>query len=132
VDINPRTAALKALVEALPGVTSIVGMSRGHTPAPQSIRYAVKAKMFVILSLRGVAWMTLKAHPHMIDILQEQYAGVGHRTHLDHRHWISIDLDADAPPEECERLAISAYHLVRAGLTRKQQAELAALEPPPF
>ena len=59
------------------------------------------------------------------QILREQYAGVGHRSHLDRRVWISIDLDADIPPEETERLAAGSYALVRSGLTRRQQAALA-------
>ena len=42
--------------------------------------------------------------------------------------WIAVDLDADGPPEEVERLAAHSYELVRGGLTRKQRAELMALE----
>jgi predicted DNA-binding protein (MmcQ/YjbR family) len=65
--------------------------------------------------------------PSMIaDILREQYAGVGHRGHLDRRFWISIDLNADVPADEIERLAAQSYELVCAKLTRKQRAELAA------
>ena len=59
-------------------------------------------------------------------MLREEYAGVGHRSHLDRRFWISVDLDADVPQSEIERLAAHSYELVRAGLTKKQQAELAS------
>ena len=51
----------------------------------------------------------------------------GHRSHLDRRFWISVDLDADVPADEVARLAEASYELVCAGLTRKQQAELAGL-----
>ena len=128
MDLPPQTAALKAVLDALPGVTTIVGMTNGHRPEPQAIRYKVGDKMFAILAVRGAPWVTVKCDPHMIEILQEQYSSVGHRTHLDHRHWISVDLGGDVPAEEIERLSGSAYHLVRAGLTRKQQADLAALD----
>jgi predicted DNA-binding protein (MmcQ/YjbR family) len=126
--LEPRTAALKALLDALPGVTTVTGMTLGRNPQPQSIRYKVMEKMFAILTVRGAPWMTVKGDPHLIEILKEQYAGVAHRTHLDRRYWISVNLDGDVPPDEAARLAESAYRLVRAGLTRKQQAELAAAE----
>ncbi len=60
-------------------------------------------------------------------MLRGQYEGVGHRSHLDRRFWISVDLNADVPAAEIKRLAASSYALVRASLTKKQQAELDAL-----
>ena len=45
----------------------------------------------------------------------------------DRRFWISVNLDADVPADEVERLVGHSYELVCAGLTRKQKAELAAL-----
>jgi predicted DNA-binding protein (MmcQ/YjbR family) len=38
-----------------------------------------------------------------------------------------VNLDADVPAEEIERLVTHSYELVRAKLTRKQKAELEAL-----
>jgi predicted DNA-binding protein (MmcQ/YjbR family) len=38
-----------------------------------------------------------------------------------------VTLGSDVPASEIERLATHSYELVRAGLTRKQKAELAAL-----
>ena len=38
-----------------------------------------------------------------------------------------MSLDADVPKKEIERLAAQSYALVCASLTRKQQADLAAL-----
>jgi predicted DNA-binding protein (MmcQ/YjbR family) len=55
------------------------------------------------------------------------HAAAGQRSHLDRRHWISVNLDADVPAAEIERLATHSYELVCAGLTRKQKAELAEL-----
>ena len=71
--------------------------------------------------------MILKCDPHLVEILKQQYAGVGHRSHLDRRFWISVNLEADVPAAEIERLAADSYDLVRAGLTRKQRAELEGL-----
>jgi predicted DNA-binding protein (MmcQ/YjbR family) len=83
--------------------------------------------MFAILETRRVEYLILKCDPHLADILREQYSGVGHRGHLDRRFWISVDLGADMPTEELERLVAHAYEQVRAKLTRKQKAALEAL-----
>ena len=71
--------------------------------------------------------MILKCDPHLADMLREKYAGVGHRSHLDRRYWISVSLDADVPKDEITRLAARSYELICTSLTRKQKAELAAL-----
>jgi predicted DNA-binding protein (MmcQ/YjbR family) len=121
VSLTERTAALKAVLEAKPGATA-----HAHT-APGVVIYKVMGKMFAILSVRRIENVILKCDPHLAEILREQYAGVGHRSHLDRRFWISVSLDADVPAEEVKRLAAHSYDLVRAGLTRKQRAELEAL-----
>jgi predicted DNA-binding protein (MmcQ/YjbR family) len=84
-------------------------------------------KMFAILEMRRVEAVILKCDPNLAEILREQYAGVSHRSHLDRRYWICVNLDADVPAEEIERLVTHSYELVRAKLTRKQKAELEAL-----
>jgi predicted DNA-binding protein (MmcQ/YjbR family) len=125
MDLSPRTAALKAVLDTKPGATAgTIASPRG---APTALIYKVMGKMFAILSIRGREGVILKCDPHLAEILREQYAGVGHRSHLDRRFWISVSLDADVPAEEVERLIAGSYDLVCAGLTRKQRAELEAL-----
>lgn len=120
--MNPPAAALQTALEARPGaVGAPLPSARGVTI------YKVMGKMFAILSTRRDANVILKCDPHLAEILKEQYAGVGHRSHLDRRFWISVNLDADVPPAEIQRLAAHSYELVCASLTRKQKAELAAL-----
>ena len=124
--LPPRTEALKTLLEAMPGaVGEPMTAARGSTPLV--ILFKVMGKMFAILNVRGAENVILKCDPHLAEVLREQYAGVGHRSHLDRRFWIAVDLDADVPAEEIERLAAGSYALVRAGLTKKQRAELEAL-----
>jgi predicted DNA-binding protein (MmcQ/YjbR family) len=115
-------AAVRAALEAKPGTAGSPLPS-----APAVTLYKVMGKMFAILEDRRIHNIILKCDPHLAEILREQYAGVGHRSHLDRRFWISIDLAADVPVEEVERLAAHSYDLVRAGLTRKQKAELETL-----
>jgi predicted DNA-binding protein (MmcQ/YjbR family) len=116
------------VLDAMPGATSEL-MTAGRSARPQAWLYKVGGKMFAILSARADQHVILKCDPHLIEILKEQYAGVGHRTHLDRRFWIAVALDADVPAAEIERLAARSYDSVRASLTRKQQAELAARWP---
>lgn len=126
MELGPETQALKARLEAMPGaVGEPMTASRGREPLV--ILYKVMGKMFAILAVRGTQNVIVKCDPHLAEILREQYAGVGHRSHLDRRFWISIDLDSDVPQDEIERLAAGSYALICEGLTKKQRAELAAL-----
>jgi predicted DNA-binding protein (MmcQ/YjbR family) len=124
--LSERTAAVKASLDAKPGAMA-QAMSPPRAAAPNVLIYKVMGKMFAILQIRGIENVILKSDPHLAEILREQYAGVGHRSHLDRRFWISVSLDADVPREEVERLIANSYDLVCAGLTKKQMAELAAM-----
>jgi predicted DNA-binding protein (MmcQ/YjbR family) len=84
-------------------------------------------KMFAFLALRGAPNVILKCDPHIAEVLRGHYRGVGHRSHLNQRFWISVDLESDVPASEVARLVGHSYDQVRAGLTRKQKAELEAL-----
>jgi predicted DNA-binding protein (MmcQ/YjbR family) len=114
--------ALGALLGAKPGA-----VAEGLPSARGVTMFKVMGKMFAILSVNRTPSVILKCDPHLAEILREQYAGVGHRSHLDRRFWISVSLDADVAADEIERLAAQSYDLVCAGLTRKQRAELEAL-----
>jgi predicted DNA-binding protein (MmcQ/YjbR family) len=127
VDLSERTAALKAVLDAKPGAVA-EAMTAPRGKLPLVLIYKVMGKTFAILQIRGLENVILKCDPHLAEVLRGHYSGVGHRSHLDPRHWISISLDADVPSSETERLAAHSYELVCAGLTRKQKAELAAFE----
>ena len=127
MNLGQRASALKAILEAKPGATA-EPMTASRGSEPLVVLYKVMGKMFAILSARDDQFVILKCDPHLAELLRGQYAGVGHRSHLDRRFWISVDLDADVPADEVERLAAHSYDLVCAGLTRKQKAELAALD----
>jgi predicted DNA-binding protein (MmcQ/YjbR family) len=123
VNLSQRTAALKERLDAKPGAVG-AAMTPPRGSVPNVIIYKVMGKMFAILSVRGEESVILKCEEGLADILREQYAGVGHRSHLDPRHWICVSLDADVPEAEAWRLADRSYDLVCAGLTRKQVAAL--------
>ncbi len=116
------TRTVKAALDAKPGATSAQLPS-----APGVSIYKVMGKTFAILELRKLEVVILKCDPVLVGVLKAQYAGVGHRSHLDRRFWISVSLDADVPAREIVKLIAQSYDLVCAGLMRKQKTELAAL-----
>lgn len=107
-----QVALAKALLDAMAGAAAEPARVHGVTT------YKLMGKMFAILSARGDAAVSLKCDPHRADLLREQYSGIGHRYHLDRRHWISVALDRDVPRGELERLIDHSHALVMAKLTR--------------
>jgi predicted DNA-binding protein (MmcQ/YjbR family) len=112
-----------AWLEGKPGATTSQVAGPGGR-APTASMYKVGGKLFAILAIRGAPWVIVKSDEHLVEILKEQYAGIGHRSHLDRRFWICITLDADVPEAEARRLVDASYDLVRITLTKKQQAAL--------
>ena len=122
--ISKTTEKLKSILEAIPGADAVpVPVPRGG-PAP-AVMYKLMGKMFAILSIRGDAFVIVKCDPGLADILRQTYSGVGHRSHLDRRFWISIDLDRDVPLTEIRKLIAGSHDLIYASLTRKLKEELA-------
>jgi predicted DNA-binding protein (MmcQ/YjbR family) len=124
--IGRRTQLLKAVLDAMPGAVG-ASMNAARGSVPLVLIYKVTSKMFAILSVRDKEFVILKCDPVLADTLRSQYDGVGHRSHLDRRFWISVDLDADVPAKEIRRLVAHSYEQVCAKLTRKQKADLAGL-----
>ena len=77
-----RTAALMACIESKPGAEANP-MSAPRASSPNVLIYKVMGKMFAILSIRGIENVILKCDPNLAHALREQYAGVGHRSHLE-------------------------------------------------
>jgi predicted DNA-binding protein (MmcQ/YjbR family) len=126
--LSKRTANVKAWIEAKPGAEGRA-FAPGKNSAPLVVIYKVMGKVFAILSVRGVEDVILKCDPLLASALRQDYTGIGHRSHLDRRFWISVRLDADVPMKEVRRLISLSYELVCAGLTAKQKTELARLAP---
>jgi predicted DNA-binding protein (MmcQ/YjbR family) len=123
LELGKRTAKLKKHLDAKPGAVA-VPVSAPRSVVPMALMYKVMGKIFAILSVRGAESVIVKCDPHMVDILREKYEGIGHRSHLDRRFWVSVSLDADVPAKEIERLVAGSYDLVCASLSRKQKVEL--------
>ena len=126
--LSKRTADVKAWIEAKPGAEGSAFAPRKNSH-PLVVIYKVMGKMFAILSVRGIEDVILKCDPVLVEILRKDYTGIGHRSNLDRRFWISVRLDADVPLQEVRRLVSLSYDLVCTKLTAKQRAALAGLAP---
>ena len=123
MELGPRREALMKRLAEKPGAAAGPVLAPSGR-SPMAMIYKVMGKMFAIGGLGNAEHVILKCDPHLVEVLKETYAGVGHRSHLDHRFWISVTLDADVPADEIDRLIDQSYDLVCASLTRKQRAEL--------
>jgi predicted DNA-binding protein (MmcQ/YjbR family) len=123
-DLSRRSAAVKSWIESKAGAQGRPFAPRKNSP-PLVIIYKVMGKVFAILSVRGIQDVILKCDPLLASLLRKEYTGIGHRSHLDRRYWISVRLDADVPNKEVKRLVALSYDLVCASLTAKQRADLA-------
>jgi predicted DNA-binding protein (MmcQ/YjbR family) len=126
MELPAATVALKGVLDAMPGAVN-EPMTAARGSKPLVLIYKIMGKMFAILSLRAEPFVILKCDPFRADMLRETYQGIGHRSHLDQRYWISVDLDADVPADEIRVLVEHSWDQVAATLTRKQKAELALL-----
>jgi predicted DNA-binding protein (MmcQ/YjbR family) len=120
---SPHSAKLQAALakvrgwcEAMPAATI--------SPKMASI-YHVMGKTFAILWTGKTAGLIVKTD--IADMLRDTYAGIGHKSHLDPRHWIFVELDSDVPLPEVRRLIQRSHALVASGLTKTQQAALAVV-----
>ncbi|HEY4942033.1 MAG TPA: MmcQ/YjbR family DNA-binding protein [Rhizomicrobium sp.] len=102
------SAPVKALAAFLAGKTGAATFRYSQNVT----MYKVMNKTFAIMSMQS-AYVVLKCDPNLIDILKATYSGVGHKTHLDRRHWIAVELNSDVPLKEAKRLASLSYELVR-------------------
>ena len=113
-----RKPAVIAAIEAQPGASVSPTKPRG------GIIYIVGGKMFAILGTGETAFVILKCDPHLAEMVKQKYAGIGHRSHLDRRFWISVDIDADVPLAEIRKLVAHSHAQVVATLSKKAQAAL--------
>ncbi|HLI65968.1 MAG TPA: MmcQ/YjbR family DNA-binding protein [Caulobacteraceae bacterium] len=118
VELSARLRPVVAVLAAKPGAEP--------PPTGGAGMWKVAEKIFAIVAqTRNMQGVIVKCDPHLVEILKDTYAGVGHFGHLDRRFWICIDVRADVPMDEIERLIGHSYDLIVRGLTRKQRAGLA-------
>jgi len=87
--------------------------------------YKVGGKMFALATVdHDPGFVTVKVDPEEGEILRSQHGFIREGYYMNKRHWITVDLTDEAPPDLVDELVEDSYRLVVAGLTRAKRAEL--------
>ena len=87
--------------------------------------FKVAGKMFALVSPEADPLrMNLKCDPADALVLRAQFSAIQPGYHMNKDHWNTLVLDGSLPWEMCLKLMDDSYHLVRAKLSRAQQADL--------
>lgn len=116
-----RASDETAVREAL---DAMVGSVRETPFGPDVHVWKVAGKMFALMSVASPASVSLKADPHLSEVLRETYASVNPGYHLNKRHWNTITFAADCPTPEILRLCAHSYDQVVASLPKKTRTAL--------
>ncbi|SFW67027.1 MmcQ/YjbR family DNA-binding protein [Chitinophaga sancti] len=89
--------------------------------------FSVMDKWFCFVNIENFDFCDLKCDPEVSKQLQDEYEGVTPGYHMNKEHWISVHFKKDVPKSKIELLVQNSYNLVVAGLTKKQQEDLAKI-----
>ena len=90
--------------------------------------FSVMDKWFCFVNIDIFDFCDLKCDPDESVELQEKYKGITPGYHMNKKHWISVYFNKDVPDVKIKELVKKSYELVVAGLTKKEQEELAAMK----
>ena len=132
--VNPMddTSGTAALPDVDPWIVDLLDRLPGAEVVPYpdwgSQTFQVRGKHFGRLgrSPEGARIVTVKGDPDVNSALVSRHAAITPGYYANKRHWISIEIDDEAVPRDVAVEAIeTAYALVRDGLPKRVQAELA-------
>jgi len=87
--------------------------------------YKVEGKIFAILTPeRTPRSVSLKCEPALAQELRQQHAAVAPGYHLNKKHWNTVELDGDVPPDELQDMIVHSYDRVVAGMPRAVRLRL--------
>ena len=84
---STQSAAVKAAILACPGAVE------DRPFGPDVLVFKVMGKMFALMSATDAAGVSLKADPHLSEMLRQTYAGITAGYHLNKRHWNTVIID---------------------------------------
>ncbi len=86
---------------------------------PDALVFKVKGKMFCLISLEAdpIAF-NLKSDPAIALELREQWASVKPGYHMNKKHWNTVVLDGELPPDVVVEMLDASYALVVEGLKK--------------
>lgn len=89
--------------------------------------FKVMGKMFALTDMTEFSRISLKADPEQAAEQRERYEAVIPAYHMNKKHWNTIVLDGSLPERLIWQWIDDSYHLVIAGLTKKQKSALEKL-----
>jgi predicted DNA-binding protein (MmcQ/YjbR family) len=99
-------------------------VSEGFPFDEETIVFKVGGKMFALSDVNSFEGINLKCDPDRSVELQESYMGIRPGYHMNKKHWITVNCNADVSREEVYRLIDTSYALVWNGLPKKVRNEL--------
>jgi len=85
--------------------------------------FKIAGKMFALSPIEtDQPKVSVKCDPDLGVQLRESYEAIGFAYHLNKQHWVSVDLDGDAPDPMIRDLVEDSYDLVRPKRARKGAA----------
>ena len=104
------------------------GASEDYPFDMDTLVFRVMGKIFAMANEAALPErVTLKCEPDLALQLRDQFRGVEPGYHTNKRHWNTVYLDSDVPPDEIESMIDHSYERVVQSLRKKDQAELAKL-----
>lgn len=112
-------AALKALLESMPGATEEFPFSIGTSV------FKVAGKVFALTRFDDEPLhVSLKCEPELAAQLRIAHPAIVPGYHLNKRHWNTVTIDGSLPDEMVRELVEDSYDLVVAGLPRRTRVAL--------
>jgi predicted DNA-binding protein (MmcQ/YjbR family) len=89
----------------------------------------VREKIFALLPVDASPLnISLKADPDEAILQRQNYKAISAGYHLNKKHWNTVLIDGEIDDKQILEMIEDSYLLVRQSLTKKLQAELAAME----
>jgi len=89
--------------------------------------FKVMNKMFALTNVEEYTGINLKCDPDRAIELREQYSEIVPGYHMSKKHWNTVDPHGSLHQDFLKGLIDDSYNLIVSSLTKKLQAELAAL-----
>ena len=106
-------------------LSGLKGGESSYPFGPEALVFKVMGKMYALVSQKEAPpRVTLKVDPVDGEILTSQYDSVSPGYYMNKRHWITISLTDELPPEMIKALAEKSYDLVVSKLTKKDREKL--------
>lgn len=92
---------------------------------PDVLVFKVGGKMFALFGLdEPEPRVNLKGDPEENILLRDRYEGVIAGWHMNKKHWNTVYLELDVPPEMIREMIDLSYGLAIKSLTKKKRVEL--------